>query len=306
MASDSPSRSPTGIDTETVSTMLGGIRIDPKTFSPLPPAPEQGLDYLYVDELPLGPPGMPGVPEPRHKAGKWGPLPMRTDGDKMLYGTGAAYMAGLSSGGFYGVVRGLQNVNASTTRLRVNAVLNSTTRFGPWAGNNMAIMTLMFTSMDSLLSKYRETQDWSNHIGAAFATGAIFKSTAGLRQSLTMGVLGASIVSVYGLTSSWWAGTLTETSRDLFGSTSSVTTGETLQSRRDEVGTNAPVSTTTAPAQVELDNPKDQPFEKELHETQSQPQSSTSPQSDRTWLQWLGIGGSVRAVEDSARRLATA
>ncbi|KAJ3340675.1 mitochondrial import inner membrane translocase, subunit timm23 [Gonapodya sp. JEL0774] len=302
MSADSSARAPLGINPETVSTMLGGIRIDPKTFSPLPPTPDQGLDYLYVDELPLGPPGMPGIPDPKHKAGRWGPLPMRTDGDKMLYGTGAAYISGLGSGGFYGVVRGLQNANATTTRLRINAVLNSTTRYGPWAGNNMGILTLMYTSMDSLFGRYRDKQDYYNHIGAAFTTGLLFKSTAGLRQSLTMGALGVSIVSVYGLVASWSAGSLSETMRavadaprQLLGiAPAEVTRGRSVHDKEREGSSNVAAVVETVPvARLDSDNAQDQPFERELHAPQM-PSVRTAPVQSGSWLGWWGIGGQAR------------
>jgi import inner membrane translocase subunit TIM23 len=124
---------------------------------------------------------------------------MRTDGDKMLYGTGTAYMGGLLTGGTYGFVKGLQHPNATTFKLKINSVLNMCTRYGPWAGNNSGVMgwyltydfsafdyvvdicfvlpAIIYTSLDSMLGKYRDVQDYSNHIAAAFTTGAIFKST---------------------------------------------------------------------------------------------------------------------------------
>lgn len=119
--------------------MLGGVKIDPTTFRPvLPQQPDQSnLEYLYVDDGMLPPQLQQNTHRP---SGSWGPLPMRTDGDKMLYGTGAAYLAGISSGGFYGFVKGLQHPNATTFKLKINSVLNLCTRYGPWAGNHAGVM----------------------------------------------------------------------------------------------------------------------------------------------------------------------
>lgn len=35
----------------------------------------------------------------------------------------------------------------------------------------------MYTSLDSLLTKYRDVKDYTNHLLAAFSTGVIFKCT---------------------------------------------------------------------------------------------------------------------------------
>ena len=40
--------------------------------------------------------------------------------------------------------------------------------------------------------------DYYNHVGAAFTTGFIFKSTAGMRQAFTSGALLSSIVLLWG------------------------------------------------------------------------------------------------------------
>ncbi|KAI9028633.1 Tim17/Tim22/Tim23/Pmp24 family-domain-containing protein [Hyaloraphidium curvatum] len=190
---------------ETVSSMLGNVKFDPSTYRPvLPPQNNDNLEYLYVDDALPFPTNAPV----HHPSGSWGPLPMRTDGDKMLYGTGTAYMLGLSSGGLYGFVRGLQHPMATTFKLKINSVLNLCTRYGPWAGNHAGILALAYTSLDSLLGKYRDVKDYSNHILAAFTTGVIFKSTAGFRQAIVMGsTLGTGVV-LYGMLDAYRKGEL--------------------------------------------------------------------------------------------------
>ena len=53
--------------------------------------------------------------------------------------------------------------------------------------------------MDSGLASLRGETDYFNHIGAAFASGFIFKSTAGLRPAFLTGSILASVVSSYGI-----------------------------------------------------------------------------------------------------------
>ena len=43
-----------------------------------------------------------------------------------------------------------------------------------------------------------DKNDYFNHVGAAFTTGFLFKSTAGLRQSITSGALLSAVVLGYG------------------------------------------------------------------------------------------------------------
>lgn len=73
---------------------------------------------------------------------------MRTSGDKMLYGTGAAYVMGVSAGGIMGMYRGLRSKamkelvgSGASWRLKMNSVVNSTTRYGPWLGNSWGMLS---------------------------------------------------------------------------------------------------------------------------------------------------------------------
>jgi hypothetical protein len=93
------------------------------------------IEYVYLDEHPF----MPRT-EPR-PTGSFGPFPMRTNYDKLLYGSGIAYISGLSYGGIYGSIRGLQTAKVPKFNVRVNMILNQITRYGPWAANSMAMMS---------------------------------------------------------------------------------------------------------------------------------------------------------------------
>lgn len=52
---------------------------------------------------------------------------------------------------------------------------------------------------DSIYAGIRDTKDYGNHLGAAFTTGFLFKSTTGLRQAVTSGLLLTSVVGGFGL-----------------------------------------------------------------------------------------------------------
>jgi import inner membrane translocase subunit TIM23 len=95
---------------------------------------DEDIEYLYIDENPF----MKVTDRP---TGSFGPLPMRTVYDKICYGTGAVYLLGLTSGGTYGFVRGIRRAAGTTFKLRLNSVLNTVTRYGPWAANSMGVMS---------------------------------------------------------------------------------------------------------------------------------------------------------------------
>ncbi len=52
---------------------------------------------------------------------------------------------------------------------------------------------------DTAFEAIRGKSDYTNHISAAFLTGFLFKSTAGMRPALLTGSLMAGVVGAYGL-----------------------------------------------------------------------------------------------------------
>ncbi|KAJ1568583.1 Mitochondrial import inner membrane translocase subunit tim23, partial [Nowakowskiella sp. JEL0078] len=110
------SASLSSLQTETVSSMLGNVKVNQEKFLGL----ENGIEYLTIEENPF-------MQEAKN-TGSFGPFPMRNDTDKMMYGTGIGYLIGISSGGLYGIIRGLRSSKGQLYKLRVNSVLNATTR----------------------------------------------------------------------------------------------------------------------------------------------------------------------------------
>eukprot|EP00123_Amoebidium_parasiticum_P003322 comp14619_c0_seq1/m.10911 comp14619_c0_seq1/g.10911 ORF comp14619_c0_seq1/g.10911 comp14619_c0_seq1/m.10911 type:complete len:202 (-) comp14619_c0_seq1:546-1151(-) len=133
----------------------------------------EGGDFLYAEDA--------------NKKRSWG--------DKVFYGTGAAYMIGSAAGGVWGVAEGLKNPEAITRRLKINSVLNSVTRRGPFVGNFAGVLALMYTVIDGSLVWLRDGQDdYVNSVSAAALTGVLFKTTGGVRAMGMAGVLGVGII----------------------------------------------------------------------------------------------------------------
>jgi len=106
----------------------------------------------------------------------------RAFGEKMTYSVGLTYGAGLLSGGAYGALLGVRQGGA-TPKLFVNAVLNSSSRYGPALGNQCAIITMFYVGFSNLVSFARGADDVGNAACAGALSGALYKSASRSWQS---------------------------------------------------------------------------------------------------------------------------
>lgn len=90
-------------------------------------------------------------------------------------------MIGLGCGSVWGFHEGLRNPEGTTARMRANSVLNGLTRRGPFMANTLAVVTLVYSPMESCIGHLRGKRDVGNSVVAAAITGALYKSTAGTR-----------------------------------------------------------------------------------------------------------------------------
>mmetsp|Transcript_54975 Transcript_54975/g.128002 ORF Transcript_54975/g.128002 Transcript_54975/m.128002 type:complete len:169 (+) Transcript_54975:66-572(+) len=101
----------------------------------------------------------------------------RQFGEKMTYSVGLTYGLGLFCGGAYGALLGLRQGGA-TSKLFVNSVLNSCSRYGPALGNQSAIITMYYVSFTNLISWLRGADDAANAASAGVLAGALYKVSA--------------------------------------------------------------------------------------------------------------------------------
>mmetsp|Transcript_147970 Transcript_147970/g.368762 ORF Transcript_147970/g.368762 Transcript_147970/m.368762 type:complete len:169 (-) Transcript_147970:143-649(-) len=101
----------------------------------------------------------------------------RQFGEKMTYSVGLTYGLGLLSGGFYGAMLGVRQGGA-TSKLFLNSVLNSSTRYGPALGNQSAIITMFYVSFHGLISWVRGEDDVGNAAAAGLLAGGFYKCAA--------------------------------------------------------------------------------------------------------------------------------
>ncbi|SCU87863.1 LAMI_0D07778g1_1 [Lachancea mirantina] len=132
---------------------------------------ERGVEYLDLEEEQLS-----------TLEGGNSLIPSRGWTDDLCYGTGAVYLVGLGLGGSYGFLEGLRNIPANSPgKLQLNTVLNHITRRGPFLGNNAGVLTLTYNLINSSIDYFRGKHDPAGSVAAGALTGALFKSSKGLK-----------------------------------------------------------------------------------------------------------------------------
>jgi import inner membrane translocase subunit TIM23 len=188
-----PSPFDPSIATTDVSSLLGAASLpDASKLHPLAGLNQQTLDYLSLDESALSDlPGSRSV------------LPSRGWSDDLCYGTGTVYLTALTTGGTWGLIEGLNRTPASAPpKLRLNSVLNSITRRGPFLGNSAGVVAMVYNGVNSTIGYYRGKHDAANSIVAGALSGAIFKSTRGVKPMLISSGIVASIAGAWAVSGS--------------------------------------------------------------------------------------------------------
>ncbi|KAG0079512.1 Mitochondrial import inner membrane translocase subunit tim23 [Linnemannia elongata] len=93
----------------------------------------------------------------------------------------------LTLGGAYGFFEGLRSSPSPAFKIRLNTVLNGMTRRGPFIGNSAGVLALMYNGINGGIGRARGHYDPLNSVLAGGLTGAVFKSTAGLRAAGSAG-----------------------------------------------------------------------------------------------------------------------
>lgn len=127
--------------------------------------------------------------------------PRRTWSENLTFVTGAAYLAGAVAGGSVGAVAGLRvplpAASGTSSKLRLNRLLNSGGKTGRAAGNATGIAGLLYSSLDSVAGYARGTHDSANSVFAAAGTGALYKAPGGARAAAVWAG-GAALLSMCG------------------------------------------------------------------------------------------------------------
>ncbi|CAE6482252.1 unnamed protein product [Rhizoctonia solani] len=150
----------------TAADLLNATSFDPSRLHPMAGISDK-LDYLALDDEKTN--ALPGAGTA---------LPSRGWSDDLCYGTGTTYLSGLALGGLYGVQEGYSRpLSVSSSRLRINSILNSVTRRGSYFGNSAGVIALMYNVLNSSIDAWRGKHDVWGSMAAGGISGAIYKST---------------------------------------------------------------------------------------------------------------------------------
>lgn len=159
---------------------------DPSQLHPLAGLNRDTLEYISLEDSALSElPGGQSV------------LPSRGFTDDLCYGTGITYLTGLGVGGAWGLQEGLRRSAGQPPKLRLNAVLNSVTRRGPFLGNSLGVVAIIYNCINSLIGTVRGKHDAGNTVLAGALSGMLFKSTRGLRPMAISGGIVASVAGAW-------------------------------------------------------------------------------------------------------------
>ncbi|KAI0389980.1 Tim17-domain-containing protein [Xylariaceae sp. FL0594] len=162
---------------------------DPSQLHPLAGLNKDTLEYLSLEDSALS--DLPGS----HTA-----IPSRGFSDDLCYGTGITYLTALSIGGAWGLQEGLRKSAGQPPKLRLNSVLNSVTRRGPFLGNSAGVVAITYNCINSLIGYARGKHDAANTIVAGTLSGMVFRSTRGPRQMMIAGGVVGTLATAWAIT----------------------------------------------------------------------------------------------------------
>ncbi len=175
-------------DAPDATSFLSEVSIpDPSSLHPLAGLNEDTLDYITLEDSALDQlPGSQSV------------LPSRGWSDDLCYGTGTTYIAALGLGGAWGLAEGLRKTPVTAPpKIRLNGVLNSITRRGPFLGNSAGVVAMVYNGLNSFVGYARGKHDAANSITAGAISGMVFKSTRGLKPMMISGGIVAGIAGTW-------------------------------------------------------------------------------------------------------------
>ena len=104
-------------------------------------------------------------------------------------------------GGTYGLYDGIRKTALTEMRgkLRRTQILNHTLKSGGMVSNTLASVAVIYSTIHVLLSQLREEDDELKSIASGALTGALYKSTAGLRKCGISAAIGMGAATLWSL-----------------------------------------------------------------------------------------------------------
>lgn len=149
-------------------------RINPSVISTNPGFQTQpSVDYVFADD--------------------YKDVRKKSSTEQLTYLTGGSYLLGSLAGASMGMAQAIPESAGKPARLRVNAILNAVAKRGTNLGNACGVLALAFSLSESALYNYTQDETIFNYAAAGAISGALFKSTRGIRPAATWGLAGACL-----------------------------------------------------------------------------------------------------------------
>ncbi|KAJ1429013.1 hypothetical protein B484DRAFT_449594 [Ochromonadaceae sp. CCMP2298] len=120
---------------------------------------------------------------------------------RVSFNTGVAWLSGFLGGGAYGFAEGWRNASSPNYKIKMNSILNASSKRGSNAGNALGILVFMHTASVALLD-LAEAEKYIDHyltvpVLSGVITGGLYKSTKGPRAAALAAVIGAGASCTY-------------------------------------------------------------------------------------------------------------
>ncbi|TRY79791.1 hypothetical protein TCAL_09993 [Tigriopus californicus] len=110
---------------------------------------------------------------------------------------GSSVIIGSTVGGLYGLFDGMRKTADMKGRLRRTQVTNYTLKSGGSVSNSLGTVAVIYSSLYSLISLQHEDDDEIKSIVTGGLTGALYKSSAGLRKCGMAGAFGLGLATLW-------------------------------------------------------------------------------------------------------------
>ena len=112
---------------------------------------------------------------------------------------GTSVIVGSGIGGAYGLYDGVRQsaLSGMSGKLRRTQILNHTLKSGARMSNALGSLAVIYSCFYSLVSQVREEDDELKSCISGGVTGALYKSTAGVRKTLAGGAIGLTIAATW-------------------------------------------------------------------------------------------------------------
>jgi len=119
--------------------------------------------------------------------------------EKSFTAIGSSVLIGGAVGGAYGLYDGVRRTAISEMkgRLRRTQILNHTLKGGGTVSNALGSLAVIYSSFYVLISQFREEDDELKSCLSGAATGALYKSSAGIRKCALGGAFGLGVAALW-------------------------------------------------------------------------------------------------------------